>query len=271
MKRCMVLLLFVALGLALVPSHSLAQPPTKKYTTCKAVWKKYPNGLAASKYFADRAVSLGYKRPRINANDYFDSPQLIRDYMICPVARPDVVPSPPTLTATFASSTGLTITGIWRPPANAGMKAVYDVYLDGVKIDEGLTLTSYTWRNLAPATTYTIGVVTRNSAGSSPLATATTRTISAEQAANPGRVKVTYKGTGTVSVTMQSTSGTQQFANVTDPVFEFWFAPGSFVYLSVQNQNDAGSVSCSITSNGRTVSTNVSSGAYVIATCSGRS
>ena len=61
------------------------------------------------------------------------------------------------------------------------------------------------------------------------------------------------------------------FSDVTDPTYESWFARGEFVYFTAQNQNDSGDVTCTVTSNGRTVSRNTSSGAYVIATCSGRS
>lgn len=126
------------------------------------------------------------------------------------------------------------------------MNVVYDVYLYGTKVDEGLTTASYSWQNLAPSTTYTIGVVARNPAGSSAMGTATATTISQEQASNPGRVKVTYSGSGAVYVTLQSTSGTQQFFNVTNPTYEIWFTPGAFVYIRVQNISDSGEVTCSI-------------------------
>lgn len=190
--------------------------------------------------------------------------------VVCPVDPPEVVPSAPTITTAWASPQGLSITAVWNPPADAGRRAVYDVYLNGAMVDQGLTGTSYTWRNLAAGTTYTVGVTARNPAGTSPMATWSGTTIGQEQADHPGRVKVVYSGSGLVDVTMQSTSGTQQFSAVANPSYEFWFTPGAFVYFSVQNQNDGGDVSCSITSNGRTVSANSSSGAYVIATCSGK-
>lgn len=269
MKRSIVIIAAFALLMG-IAAPAEAQQPSKRYPTCKAVWKKYPTGLVSSKYFVDQAVKKGYKRPRVNARDYFDSERLAQEYMICPVAPPDVIPSPPSFTSAYASPQGLSITALWNKPADAGMNFVYDVYLDGVKVNEGLTRTAYTWTGLAPSTTYTIGVTTRNPAGTSPMANATATTIGQEAANNPGRVKVTYSASGTVDVTLQATSGTQQFSAVTNPTYEFWFTPGSFVYFSVQNQNDSGDVSCSITSNGRSVSRNTSSGAYVIATCSGR-
>lgn len=271
MKKFLTLLVVAALGLSLATSNLMAQTPTKKYNSCKAVWKKYPTGLVSSKYFAEQALNKGYMRPRVNARAYFTNQKLVKDYLICPVAPPNVVPAAPQISSTWASQSGLTVTANWGVPQGAGMSVVYDVYLDGVKSDEGLTRTSYTWRNLAPSTTYTVGVLARNPAGSSAMGTDTATTINQEQANNPGRVKVTYSGSGVVNVTLQSTSGTQQFSGVTNPTYEFWFTSGAFVYFSVQNDSDSGEVTCSITSNGRTVSSNKSSGAYVIASCSGRS
>ena len=45
---------------------------------------------------------------------------------------------------------------------------------------------------------------------------------------------------------------------------------GEFVYISAQNSTDSGDVTCAITVDGELLVTNTSSGAYVIATCSGR-
>jgi hypothetical protein len=268
MKRLVILLSVLALTVGTAATAVAAQQ-TKRYKSCTAVWKKYPNGIVSSTYFVDVAVKAGNKPPTVS-REYFDNYRLARNYVVCAVVQPDVVPSAPTITTSWASPSGLTITAIWDKPANAGLKSVSDVYLNGNKVDEGLTGTSYTWRNLAAATSYTIGVTTRNPAGTSPMATATATTNTQEQADHPGQVKVTYSGTGTVDVTMQSSSGTSQFDNVTNPTYEFWFKPGAFVYFSVQNQNDSGDVSCSVKSAGRTVASNSSSGAYVIATCSGK-
>lgn len=48
------------------------------------------------------------------------------------------------------------------------------------------------------------------------------------------------------------------------------FQPGDFVYLSVQNENGFGSVTCRIVVDGRTISENTSTGGYTIATCQGQ-
>lgn len=48
------------------------------------------------------------------------------------------------------------------------------------------------------------------------------------------------------------------------------FQPGDFVYLSVQNDNGYGSVTCRIVVDGQTISENTSTGGYTIATCQGQ-
>lgn len=48
------------------------------------------------------------------------------------------------------------------------------------------------------------------------------------------------------------------------------FGTGAFVYLSVQNGDEYGSVTCRITVDGAVVSENTSSGGFTIATCQGQ-
>jgi hypothetical protein len=48
------------------------------------------------------------------------------------------------------------------------------------------------------------------------------------------------------------------------------FRSGDFVYLSVQNQDAAGSVTCRIVVDGQILSENISTGGYTIATCQGQ-
>jgi hypothetical protein len=48
------------------------------------------------------------------------------------------------------------------------------------------------------------------------------------------------------------------------------FSSGDFVYLSVQNGDAAGSVTCRITVDGTVISENTSDGGHVIASCKGR-
>lgn len=48
------------------------------------------------------------------------------------------------------------------------------------------------------------------------------------------------------------------------------FGSGDFVYLSIQNENGYGSVTCRIVVDGVTISENTSDGGYTIATCQGQ-
>jgi hypothetical protein len=50
---------------------------------------------------------------------------------------------------------------------------------------------------------------------------------------------------------------------------EFTGHSGDFVYLSARNNQEYGDVTCTIPVNGRVLQTVTSSGAYVIASCSG--
>ena len=86
--------------------------------------------------------------------------------------------------------------------------------------------------------------------------------------------------TDQASVTMQTPTGTKQQSDIDVPLrskgtgapyLEFEFQSGDFVYISAQNSNGYGTVSCRIeTDDGRLISENESSGAYAIVTCSGQ-
>lgn len=79
-------------------------------------------------------------------------------------------------------------------------------------------------------------------------------------------------GGRTGAYTMQTDSGGSSRGNSALPVTRTLtdFHTGDFVYLSVQNQDAAGSVTCRITVDGAVVSGNNSTGGYTIATCEGR-
>jgi hypothetical protein len=89
----------------------------------------------------------------------------------------------------------------------------------------------------------------------------------------PRLVTVVYKVGGTASrasLTIENESGgTEQFTVSIPWTKSFQVSPGSFVYVSAQNEGDHGSVTCTITSNGVIVQSANSTGAYVIAGCSG--
>lgn len=91
----------------------------------------------------------------------------------------------------------------------------------------------------------------------------------------PGSVTYEISGTAeTVSITMETPTGTSQQAEVSLP----WesssqdFNVGDSVYVSAQNEGESGTVRCKITGmTGKVLAENSSSGAYTIATCSGQS
>lgn len=93
------------------------------------------------------------------------------------------------------------------------------------------------------------------------------------------------EGTAAGSITLEAPTGTQQEevalplkSQAGDTGLTFPTQPGAFVYLSVQNHNDSGSVTCRITIKtvtgnlevSRVISEVTSSGGYVIASCKGR-
>jgi hypothetical protein len=85
------------------------------------------------------------------------------------------------------------------------------------------------------------------------------------------------RGIRSGSITIQTPNGSSQ-AETNLPMknqaggtgLTYTFSPGAFVYLSVQNQDAAGSVTCRITVDGVVISENTSTGGYTIATCQGR-
>lgn len=176
-----------------------------------------------------------------------------------------VRPGPPTL----GSEPQIYVT--WKPPASGTGPFIYDVFLNGqlAKTEELFDFAFL--RNLAPSTTYTVEVLARNIAGTGPRLSAQATTLSAEAAR--GLVEVVYSITGSagsVSITQRNASGgTEQYDSSLPLSRSFWIRPGSFLYISAQNNGDSGDVSCALTRSGRTVQTASSSGAYVIATCSG--
>jgi hypothetical protein len=77
---------------------------------------------------------------------------------------------------------------------------------------------------------------------------------------------------GTADITYENSTGGTEQNTVTIP----WTSPswevhdGDFLYISAQNNDELGSVTCEIRIDGIMVKQSKSEGAYVIATCSGR-
>ncbi|MBA7588225.1 hypothetical protein ES708_30277 [subsurface metagenome] len=87
--------------------------------------------------------------------------------------------------------------------------------------------------------------------------------------------EIIYEITGSatrVNVTLYNASGgTEQYTNVYLPHrYEYFWFPGDFLYISAQNQGEYGTVTVRIYWNNHLVKESFSSGAYVIASASGR-
>jgi hypothetical protein len=105
----------------------------------------------------------------------------------------------------------------------------------------------------------------------SPVTSDVTVLYEVEGTTNMASITISTPGGGTsqqsdidVPMSMKSATGGQAGMPLT-------FQPGEFLYISAQNSNDHGSVTCRITVDGVVVSENTSHGAYVIASCDGRS
>ena len=87
-------------------------------------------------------------------------------------------------------------------------------------------------------------------------------------------VTVGYSITGSANqadLTYQNAdAGTEQINSVVPYGLSFTMKRGSFVYVSAQNTGESGTISCEILINSKSFKKSTSSGAYKIATCSGR-
>lgn len=115
------------------------------------------------------------------------------------------------------------------------------------------------------------------------LSLATACSGSPPAATQPTTHEVWYRadgdGTKTASYTLRSEDGGTVQGDINLPLTNqqgetgltfTGFKSRDFVYLSVQNSSDAGSITCQIFVDGVQISSNTSDGAYKIATCQGR-
>lgn len=275
MKAYKVLIAMSLAIIVLIPTVPSSAAPVQKFRNCAALSKDYPTGVARSVSAANKALKAGFERPAVRKKIYQANIRLDRKKSgaVCLVA----IQTPSEVT-NFEARPGPGSLGgtpqiyvTWKPPASGTGPIVYDVFLNGelAKTEDRLNFAFLS--NLAPSTTYTVEVLARNIAGSGPRLSAQVTTLSAEAAR--GLVEVVYSVTGSagsVSITQRNVGGgTEQYDSSLPLSRSFWIRPGSFLYISAQNNGDSGDVRCNITSNGRTVQSASSSGAYVIATCSG--
>lgn len=275
MKRNKVLIAMSVATIVLISTGPVSAVPVQKFRNCAALSKDYPTGVARSVSAANAALRAGFERPAVRKNIYQANIRLDRKKSgsVCLVAI-----QPPTEVTNFQARPGTPALGAepqiyvtWKPPASGTGPFAYDIFLDGqlAKTEDRFDFAFLS--NLAPSTTYTVEVLARNIAGSGPRLSAQVTTLNAEAAR--GLVEVVYSVTGSagsVSITQRNVGGgTEQYDSSLPLSRSFWIRPGSFLYISAQNNGDSGDVNCAITRSGRTVQTASSSGAYVIATCSG--
>ena len=265
----------VSAALLLPVSAASAVSSSQKFRNCSALTKDYPTGVARNVRAANAAVRAGFERPAVRRKIYQANMRWDRDkrgaVCLTAVQAPTEVTNFQARPATPSLGGSPQIYVTWKPPAAGTGPFVYDVFLNGQLTTTIERLDFAFLRNLNPSTLYTVEVAARNAVASGPRVSAQVTTLSAEAAR--GLVEVVYSVTGSagsVSITQSNASGgTEQYESGLPLTRSFWIRPGSFLYISAQNRGDSGDVQCTITSNGRTVQTASSSGAFVIATCSG--
>lgn len=262
-------------------SGSAVQAKAPKYATCKQLNKRFRAGVVASRYFADRAVEQGFRRPKINSSVYYANyPRLKGDVIgvMCPVLPAMKPPTPPANVRGSTSESSSLVFVNWDNPAagNEQGTLVFDIYRDGTLVAEGLEPSAwnqYMFRDLTPGQTYTVAVLARNALGSSEPTAASITVPSAETIANYGKSRIEYEvsgSAGSYSITAEAADGSTFQRDVGNGVvLDAWIKDGNFIYLSAQNNTGGGTVTCTIRKDGRVYKQTTSEGAYVIATCSG--
>jgi len=96
---------------------------------------------------------------------------------------------------------------------------------------------------------------------------------SSRPTARPSTYDIIYRISGSTSkasLTYENASGNTEQQDVRVPwELELEVPAGQFLYISAQNDRDSGSIRCEIVQDGKVVEEASSSGAYVIASCSG--
>ncbi|MDQ0675134.1 hypothetical protein QFZ36_002695 [Pseudarthrobacter siccitolerans] len=110
----------------------------------------------------------------------------------------------------------------------------------------------------------------------------TTTSTGTDSTAYSSTFEVLYEVEGTATganLTMEAPTGTVQGSGKAVPLangttgkrgITYTMPRGHFLYLSAQNTNSKGTITCRITVDGTVVSTNTSSGGYSIASCEGK-
>lgn len=286
MRRARVAVMAALVVLAALISVPAADAAPAKFTNCHELNKQFPNGVARGADWAALAVKDGFLPPTVRVKvwgQYFLKARFetrgfqYPEMLLCGRKKPEAPPTSVeylkvTPTASYKGQPP-NLFASWSKPA-IGNSVIYDVYLNGQLWKEGLTTGGVSIAPLAAETVYTVGVLARNPAGSGPLLQVQGTTFPQWRYDHYGEVLVRYEmsgSAGSYSLTMASSNGgTIQRDAGNGTAYEAWFRSGDFVYVSGQNNNESGSVTCTIFRNGVAGASNTSEGAYVIASCSGR-
>lgn len=68
--RKFVLVFALSVSLISLPGQAMGTPKAVKYSSCKSLWKKYPNGVAETRTSAREAIDAGFERPTIDKSVY---------------------------------------------------------------------------------------------------------------------------------------------------------------------------------------------------------
>lgn len=156
----------------LTASGVSAAPKPKSYANCADMNRDFPKGVTNSRARVADAVRKGFLSPTVNDAVFnknrrlslspipIDSPAGV----VCAV----LIPVPPSgvkyLMGQSATDTSFQL--FWMQPDVIGpAPLVYDVVVNGTKVTEGLTATSFTVSGLTPASTYAVQVIARNPVG----------------------------------------------------------------------------------------------------------
>lgn len=291
-KRTMVVVLACALMPVLLHSPADAAPQARKYSSCKALNKKFPNGIAKSRAMAKEAVSFGNRKPRVSPSVYKANKSLdiytegymcVRDAVVA--AGPDTTPAtaptltPPPAVANLTMSPQSPVRGdaaarfsaAWQVPVAASVESFVATLPDGtsktVNFTDGVNITpdvrQYSIEGWAPfGHTVSLQVFGVNAAGRSPASTVTVQMPPAPK--STVTVQITA-GTGDcggwswcyVNIT-NATGGTDTHGSM--GTWSYEATPGLHVtaYVNAQAPNPS---FCEIKFDGVVVSTQTSNGA----------
>ena len=139
MKRMIIL---AVSALLIVGAAGPSAGSTAKFSSCRALLKVYPQGVAKDAAAARAVVRDGYAKPRVLATVYQANRvklDLDGDGILCPVepkASPAATAQPPQTPANFSvkaafGGSATSVTFVWQMPQGVVPTPTFDLYLNG--------------------------------------------------------------------------------------------------------------------------------------------